>query len=118
MSTSNSSLMKCFNVYSKETPSEQNIPSRSLSNKENEIGYNANDEHTNRIGSVEKNFQENSSSVEKSFNEKPELVKDPVTRTGRKPRVCEICAKTFKYKSRLKTHYGIHFAEKPHKCDV
>ncbi|GFV06987.1 hypothetical protein TNCV_2085481 [Trichonephila clavipes] len=34
---SNSSLMKCSNVYSKETPSEQNIPSRSLGNKENEI---------------------------------------------------------------------------------
>ncbi|GFY49954.1 uncharacterized protein TNIN_30571 [Trichonephila inaurata madagascariensis] len=117
MSASNSSLMKCSNVHSKETPSEQNIPRRSLSNKENEIGWYADDKQTNRSGSVEEGFHQNSSSVENSFNEKPNLPKNPVFRTGEKPHVCKIC-EIFQYECLLKNHHWDHSVECPCKCDA
>ncbi|GFX89996.1 hypothetical protein TNCV_886941 [Trichonephila clavipes] len=52
-SASNSLLMKCSNVYSKETPREKSIPGRSLSNEENEIKCNPNDKKTNKSCSVD-----------------------------------------------------------------
>ncbi|PRD27605.1 UNVERIFIED_CONTAM: hypothetical protein NCL1_34884 [Trichonephila clavipes] len=79
--------MNCSNVYLKKTPSEQILPGLSLSNKENEIGCNADDKQTNRSYSVEEGIHEILTSVENNLNEKPNLPNNPLTRTGENPHV-------------------------------
>ncbi|GFS61560.1 uncharacterized protein TNIN_113301 [Trichonephila inaurata madagascariensis] len=117
VSASMSSLMKCSNVCSKETPNEQNLPGRLLNNKENEIGCNDDDKHTNRSGSVE-GFQENSMSVANILKEKPNFPKNHLTHIGESPHVCEICKMRFRSKEDLEKHYRLHSGEFPLKCEV
>ncbi|GFV05805.1 zinc finger protein 235 [Trichonephila clavipes] len=128
-----SSLLKCSNVnlketasekknhgilLNKETLSEKNLFGRSLNNKKEEIGYQVNDKQTNRSHSVEEGFQENSTPVKNSFDVTLNLPKNPLTLTGEKRHVCEICRKKFKYKWDLKRHYFFHSGELLYQCGV